>query len=111
MTVEIKYSKKFNIFIDELPVDKENRQKQLSLVDKQLSDCLHFLENAKANAATLAKVNKKIRELRQIRRQIKNDLTDIKNVLNKFKNTNKMNEVAECEYSYRTDILIDILSE
>ena len=46
MTVEKKYSKKFNIFIDELLVDKENRQKQLSLVDKQLSDCVHFLENA-----------------------------------------------------------------
>lgn len=111
MTVEKKYSKKFNAFIEKLLTDKKQQTEQLSYVDRQLSDCLHFLENEKANAATLAKVNKKIRELRQIRRQIKNDLIDIQNVLNKFKNTKKMNETVECEYNYRTDILIDILSE
>lgn len=111
MTVTKSYSKKFNAFVEELLTDKEKYTAALSQVDKQLSDCLHFLENEKANAAMLAKVNKKIRELRQARRQLKNNLLDIKNVLGKFKNTNKMNEVTECEYAYRTDVLMEILSE
>lgn len=111
MTVEKNYSKKFNAFLDELLTDKVNWKKELSHVDKELTDCLHFLENEKVNAAVLAKVNKKIRELRQTRRQIKNDLTDIDNVLNKFKNTKKMNETAECEYTYRTNVLIDIMNK
>ena len=111
MTVEKSYSKKFNSFLEELLRDKEKYTSQLSIVDKQLTDCLHFLENEKVNEIILEKVAKRIRELRRIRRQIKNNLTDVNNVLNKFKNTKKMNETAECEYQYRTDILFDIISE
>lgn len=110
MTVEKIYSKKFNLFIEELISDKDKCIAALSQTDKQISDCLHFLENEKADAVILAKVCKKIRELRQTRRQVKNDLLDIRNVLNKFKNTDKMNETAECEYGYKTDVLIELLS-
>lgn len=111
MTVEKKYAKRFNSFVEELTIEKEKNQTALSNLDKQLSDCLHFLENEKANAATLAKVNKKIRELRQARREVKNTLIDINNVLNRFKSTKKMNEVSKCEYEYRTEIMLEILSE
>ena len=111
MTVEKTYSKKFNSFLEELLRDKEKYTSQLSIVDKQLTDCLHFLENEEVNEVVLVKVAKKIRELRQVRRRIKNNLTDVDNVLNKFKNTKRMNETAECEYQYRTDILFDIISE
>ena len=111
MTVEKSYSKKFNSFLEELLKDKEKYTSQLSIVDKQLTDCLHFLENEEVNEVVLVKVAKRIRELRQVRRRIKNNLTDVDNVLNKFKNTKRMNETAECEYQYRTDILFDIISE
>lgn len=111
MTVEKSYSKKFNSFLEELLRDKEKYTSQLSIVDKQLTDCLHFLENEEVNEVVLVKVAKRIRELRQARRRIKNNLTDVDNVLNKFKNTKRMNETAECEYQYRTDILFDIISE
>lgn len=111
MTVEKTYSKKFNSFLEELLRDKEKYTSQLSIVDKQLTDCLHFLENEEVNEVVLVKVAKRIRELRQVRRRIKNNLTDVDNVLNKFKNTKRMNETAECEYQYRTDILFDIISE
>ena len=111
MTVEKKYAKRFNGFVAELLEEKERNQNLLSILDRKLSDCLHFLENEKANAATLSKINKKIRELRQERREVKNTLIDINNVLNRFKNTKKMNEVSECEYEYRTEILVEILSE
>ena len=111
MTVEKSYSKKFNSFLEELLRDKEKYTSQLSIVDKQLTDCLHFLENEEVNEVVLVKVAKRIRELRQVRRRIKNNLTDVDNVLNKFKNTKRMNETAECEYQYRTDILFDIISE
>lgn len=111
MTVEKTYSKKFNSFLEELLRDKEKYTSQLSIVDKQLTDCLHFLENKEVNEVVLVKVAKRIRELRQVRRRIKNNLTDVDNVLNKFKNTKRMNETAECEYQYRTDILLDIISE
>ena len=111
MTVEKKYAKRFNGFVAELLEEKERNQNLLSILDRKLSDCLHFLENEKANAATLSKINKKIRELRQERREVKNTLIDINNVLNRFKNTKKMNEVSECKYEYRTEILMEILSE
>ena len=111
MTVEKTYSKKFNSFLEELLRDKEKYTSQLSIVDKQLTDCLHFLENEEVNEITLEKVAKRIVELRRVRRKIKNNLTDVNNVLNKFKNIKKMNETAECEYQYRTDILFDIISE
>ena len=111
MTVEKSYSKKFNSFLEELLRDKEKYTSQLSIVDKQLTDCLHFLENEEVNEVVLVKVAKRIRELRQVRRRIKNNLTDVDTVLNKFKNIKKMNETAECEYQYRTDILLDIISE
>lgn len=111
MTIQKNYSKKFNIFVEELLTDKQSKQQELSKVDKELSDCLHFLEKEKVNATILAKINKRIRELRRKRRNIKNDLSDISNVLNKFKNTKRMNETAECEYSYRTDVLLDIITE
>lgn len=110
MTVEKQYSKKFNIFVEELLSDKEKYCSDLSAVDKKLSDCLHFLENENANADTIAKVSKKIIELRKERRRIKNNLIDIENVLHRFKSTKKMNESAKCEYNYRTDVLVDILS-
>lgn len=111
MTVEKTYSKKFNSFLEELLRDKEKYTSQLSIVDKQLTDCLHFLESEEVNETILEKVAKRIVELRRVRRQIKNNLTDVNNVLNKFKNTKRMNETAECEYQYRTDILFDIISE
>ena len=111
MIVEKSYSKKFNSFLEELLRDKEKYTSQLSIVDKQLTDCLHFLENEEINEIILEKVAKRIMELRRVRRRIKNNLTDVNNVLNKFKNTKKMNETAECEYQYRTDILFDIISE
>ena len=111
MTVEKSYSKKFNSFLEELLRDKEKYTSQLSIVDKQLTDCLHFLENEEVNEIILEKVAKRIMELRRVRRQIKNNLTDVNNVLNKFKNTKRMNETSECEYQYRTDILFDIISE
>ena len=82
MTVEKKYAKRFNGFVAELLEEKERNQYLLSILDRKLSDCLHFLENEKANAATLSKINKKIRELRQERREVKNTLIDINNVLN-----------------------------
>lgn len=110
MTVEKQYSKKFNIFVEELLSDKEKYCSDLSTVDKKLSDCLHFLENENANTETIAKVSKKIIELRKERRRIKNNLIDIENVLHRFKSTKKMNESAKCEYNYRTDVLVDILS-
>lgn len=112
MTVEKQYSKKFNIFVEELLSDKEKYCFDLSTVDKKLSDCLHFLENENenANAETIAKVSKKIIELRKERRRIKNNLIDIENVLHRFKSTKKMNESSKCEYNYRTDVLVDILS-
>ena len=111
MTVEKKYAKRFNGFVAELLEEKERNQNLLSILDRKLSDCLHFLENEKANAATLSKINKKIRELRQERREVKNTLIDINNVLNRNKNTKKMNEDYECEYEYSTEILMEILSE
>ena len=50
MTVEKKYAKRFNSFVAELLEEKERNQNLLSILDRKLSDCLHFLEIPKISA-------------------------------------------------------------
>lgn len=109
MTVHY-YAKKYNAFISELLNDRERCRQEHSLVDKQITDILHFLELEKVNAVLLAKANKKLRELTMKRRKIKDNIADIDRVLGKFKNLNIMNEECEPKYTYRTDVIDEIFS-
>lgn len=66
---------------------------QLSDVDQRLSDLLHYCEFCSLNAAQGYKVYKKIKEYRQQRRQIKNELEVVRFILNK-KITDSVSEDA-----------------
>lgn len=110
ITIERLYAKRFNTLVNDLVNDKKEYTQMLSHVDKELSDLLHFMENEKLNAAILAKVNKRIRELRIQRRNIKNSITDI-NIVLKRTGVKNLQEKVECDYAYRTDCVMELLGE
>ena len=62
---------------------KEELLKQLSDVDKELCDCLHYVEFCNLNAAQGYKAYKLIKERRIKRRSIKNELTVLEIILGK----------------------------
>lgn len=62
---------------------KEFLLKQLSTTDQELSDCLHYIEFCKLNAAQGYKAYKMIKERRIRRRTIKNELQIVESILNK----------------------------
>lgn len=111
-TIEKIYSKKFNNFLDELETDYNNYKASLSILDKRSSDLLHYLENhEELSREELAIIAEKIALDRRARREIKNSMKDIENVLNKFKNRKRMNESASCDYAERTDVLQELFKD
>lgn len=69
--------------------------KQLSLVDREISDCLHYIEFCKLNAAQGYKAYKLIKERRIRRRMIKNELKVIDCILDKKIGDSILNEVND----------------
>lgn len=70
-----------------LAIDALNRneelKKDLSMVDKELTDIYHYLEFASLNACQLCKAAKMIKQRRIKRRSIKNEMEVIKIILEK----------------------------
>ena len=62
---------------------KEELNNELSLVDKELCDILHYIEFCNLNAAQGWKASKMIKERRIKRRSIKNELNVIDIILGK----------------------------
>lgn len=62
---------------------KEHLLKQLSLVDQEISDCLHYIEFCNLNAAQGYNSYKLIKERRVRRRSIKNELEIIECILSR----------------------------
>lgn len=68
--------------VNQLNQRKDYLLKNLSLVDQETSDCLHCAENYVLNASQGYKLYKMLHELRIKRREIKNELASITQILN-----------------------------
>lgn len=96
-----------NGLYDEANKRSEELTYELSKVDKELSDILHYIEFAKLNAAQGYKAYKMVKERRIKRRHIKNEMDVLavilsQNVNDIFKNMkNKLNEMDKRTYNPR----------
>ena len=80
-------------FISEISEKERKLTNEQSHVDKELSDVLHYCENYNLNACQGYKAYKMIKELRQKRRKIKNELEVTRFILDKHNCSNLHEEV------------------
>lgn len=73
----LKYMHKFFTSIDQ---EINDILQELSNVDLEQQDILHYIENNKLNASGYAKVGKLLKEIRLKRRKIKNDLDKLSTI-------------------------------
>lgn len=78
----VDYLNKIDGIFTEIKTKKETLTKELSKVDLELEDFLHFVERDNFNACQGYKYAKRIQELRQIRRDIKDELAPLSQVYN-----------------------------
>lgn len=94
---------------------KEELLKQLSEVDQELSDCLHYIEFCNLNAAQGYKAYKMVRERRIERRSIKNELSVLDIILNKKISEKATDEIQTCvaqldNRQYRPRVLSELFN-
>lgn len=96
---------------------KNDKNKELSIIDSKISDIYHYIENYNYNAVQGAKVLKLLKQNLKDRRNIKNELATIEGVLTSLscnfnKNTKKIQKYIKSEndikkYLCRTEVLKD----
>ena len=81
---------------------------ELSRHDLMLADAEHYLELEKCDAVDMVRTAKKIKEIRQNRRKVKNELDQI-NCLIQFEGQKDISKYENNKiYTYRTQIMDDI---
>lgn len=71
-----------NGLINEAVVAKEKLDKRLKDVDQEIIDIMHFIEWKRLNAAQMCKIYKMLKERREVRRNIKNELLVVEYIVN-----------------------------
>lgn len=96
----------YNEFFDDVQTKFDELTKELSDIDLQMQDLLHFIESEKYNGATGSKVLKLLKQCRVKRRIIKDELAHIDKVRHQLKSKVKVDDSKI--YKYRTDVLNDL---
>lgn len=71
-----------NGLINEAVVAKEKLDKRLKDVEQEIIDIMHFIEWKRLNAAQMCKIYKMLKERREVRRNIKNELLVVEYIVN-----------------------------
>lgn len=100
----------FNQYLDTIRKRHAELNKELSEYDLEQEDILHFLELETYDAVTMVKVSKRLKEIRQKRREIKNELSMIQAIHARIGNNN-LKYTTPNTYSFRTDILNDLVKK
>lgn len=95
---------KYNKFVNEINNKWDTLNTKLSEVDKKETDILHFIELEKYSAPTGAKILKLLKQVRQERRVIKDEWSDVDCVRKKLNNQIPVKNVDRI-YTYRTNVL------
>ena len=80
---------------------------KISICDKRIAECYHYLELEKCNAPTRAKVCKILVKYLHERRELKNEHDDLKIVMDLMKQTAKA-EVKQ-DYTYSKEFMDELL--
>ena len=98
------YVTEFNEYAQKMEALKTELCSQLSAVDKEQEDILHFFEFDTYDAVTMVMVTKKLKEVRQKRRGIKRQLESITPICSRLGKPN-MTDIAQVTWKYKTDVL------
>ena len=101
------YIRDFNEYCQQMNKRYQELVKELSEVDLEQEDILHFLELDTYNAVTMMKVTKRLKEVRSRRREIKNELAMVQPICSRIGKPTLTNTVPK-RYNYRTDVLSGI---
>ena len=101
------YIKEYNDYVSKIEEKKKEICKLISQKDLEQQDILHYLEFEKCNAATSARLMKRLKSLRAERRAVKDDLDELNKVLDKIGHK-AIKDPKPKKYTYRTSIIKDI---
>ena len=95
------YISQYNVFFEKLIKQREELKGKLCRCDLEQEDILHFIEFEKYDAITMVKLVKKLKNVRQRRREIKDQYQVAQMMCDRLKNQSKNEDRS---YNYRTDI-------
>lgn len=100
-----------NNLLEEIRQKRTELPIQLSYYDLQEQDILHYIENNKLNAAKQSKIFKVLKEIREKRRLIKQEYSQILMIEKQLTSVDTILTIREeeTEYQVRTNILIDFI--
>lgn len=96
------YISQYNVFFADIKKKKDELLEELSKCDLEQEDILHFIEFEKYDAITMVKLVKKLKDVRQRRRVVKDKYQAVQIVHDRLKGQVK-NE--DRNYNYRSDIV------
>lgn len=94
-------------FLKEAKVRYTELSAEQSRYDLMITDVVHLLENEKCDAVALVKAGKRIKEISQKRRKVKNELEKLQSAKDSL--TKGMVKFDNKFYTYRTEVVDDIL--
>ena len=101
------YIRDFNEYCQKINERYQELTEEMSKVDLEQEDILHFLELGTYNAATMMKVTKRLKEVRERRRKIKDEFVMVQAVHSRIGKPSLTNTVQK-KYTYKTTVLQDI---
>lgn len=104
------YIKDFNEYAEHINKRFAELSKELSSVDQEQDDILHFLEFETYNAVTMMKVTKRLKEVRAKRREIKHEFNAVCAVHSRL-GKSTLTDTTQKRYTYKTEVLRDISSK
>ena len=102
---------KYETYVNEIKARKITLEDQLSLVDRKRTDVMHLLELEKCDAIIMMKAAKKLKELSQERRAIKEELSLVHHIYDKVKNPIPKKIYKPEEERYSTDVVKELLDK
>ena len=100
--------KNYNAFLKEVNIRYDELQHKRALYDLQQQDILHYIENKKCDAIISAKLMKKLKEVREKRRAIKEELAALTSIRDSSRKSKYKNKTT---YTFKTNVIIDLLEE
>lgn len=98
----------YNGFLDKVNKRKSELTKLQSKYDLQREDILHYIEMKKCDAIISAKLMKRLKEVSEQRRIIKEELQSLKSISALSKKSKYKNNET---YIFKTNVIIDLLEE
>lgn len=104
--------KEYNEFLKKVKERKKELEPQISNYDLQEQDILHYIEIKKCDAIISSKLMKKLKEIRQKRRIVKEEYNALKSISDSSRKSKyKNNPTYEFNTSVVTDLLEDIIND